>query len=283
MDSFSFHRFFGETNRWEAPIGQRWALGDLLAYVEGLGTDVLSLQTIHVADKSAPGISALRDELGRIGVACIYAWGHRNGLENGRSPEKLADALAAMRAASELGCRTVRVVCGDQDSWSSDRGERGLQISQLRAPLADIGREAERLGLVVAVENHADRPVADVVDLVAGIGSAHVGICLDVGNAVRVGDDPVEAVEAAAPWIVMTHLRDLRTDGASPGDPAGWWPCVALGEGDLDIPGILGALQRAPRCDDWVVEISNVLPRTSELAVLDASLAYLRARLTARA
>ncbi len=55
MDSFSFHRFFGETNRWEVPIGQRWALGDLLAYVEGLGADVLSLQTIHVADKSALG------------------------------------------------------------------------------------------------------------------------------------------------------------------------------------------------------------------------------------
>ena len=281
MDSFSFHRYFGEANRWETPVSPLWHLNDLLEFVGGLGTDVLSLQTIHLADQGVAALVALRSELSLMGLECIYAWGHRNGLENGLSPEKLADALAAMRAASTLGCHIVRVVCGDQDSWSPDPSVRALQLSQLRAPLAAISREAERLDLIVAVENHADRPVGDVVDLVASGDSAHLGICLDVGNAARVGDDPVEAVESALPWIVMTHLRDLSTGEASHGDPGGWWPCVPLGEGDLDVPGILDALLRAPNCHDWLVEVSNVTPGNSELAVVKSSLGYLRAWLAA--
>ena len=209
-------------------------------------------------------------------LQCIYAWGHRNGLEDGRNPEKLDAALSSMRAAKDLGCRIVRVVCGDQDPWSDDPDVRLRQVNQLRAPLETITREAERLDLVVAVENHVDRTIADVLGLVSPIGSENLGICLDVGNAMRVGDDPVSAVETALRWIVMTHLRDLRVIDASRGDPGAWWPCVALGEGDLDVPGILAALASAPRCGAWLVELSNLWPGSSELETVDASLGYLR-------
>ncbi|MCU1489221.1 MAG: sugar phosphate isomerase [Acidimicrobiaceae bacterium] len=277
VDSFSFHRFFGEANRWESPLQERWASSDLLAYVEELGVEVVSLQSIHVEDLSPAGIEWLRSELRRIGVECIYAWGHRNGLEDGRNPEKLGQAIAAMRVAASLGCRIVRVVCGDQDSWSDDRSVRGAQLERLREPIQAICREAERLGVVAAVENHADRPVRDLLDLVASIESESLGVCLDVGNAVRVGDDPVASIEAASPFIVMTHLRDLRIDEWARGQgPDGWWPCVALGDGDLDIPGILGALAHAPRCRAWLVEASNVWPGQSELEIVNSSLGYLR-------
>ncbi|MCU1491347.1 MAG: hypothetical protein JWM85_2752 [Acidimicrobiaceae bacterium] len=279
VDSFSFHRWFGEVNHWESPIGQRWGIHDLLGYVEGLGIDVLSLQTIHFEDQNTTGLEMLRAELERIGVECIYAWGHRNGLEDGQSPAKLAQAIAAIQAASDLGCRIARIVCGDQNSWSDDPERRALQLAQLRGPISEICREAERLDVVVAVENHADRSIIDVIDLVSSAGSDYLGICLDVGNAARVSDDLVAAVESALPWVVMTHLRDLRID-SSQRDPENWWPCVALGEGDLDIPGVLGALARAPRCDTWLVEVSNVWPGRSELEIVDTSLDYLRAWLT---
>ena len=53
---------------------------------------------------------------------------------------------------------------------------------------------------------------------------------------------------------------------ASRGDPAGWWPCVAIGEGDLPIPLVLDLLVEAPRCPPWLVEISNVMPGAFEPA-----------------
>ena len=135
VDSFSFHRFFGETNRWEQPAPEQWSIRELLAYVERLGIDLLSLQSVHVEDMSESAMSSLRDDLARVGLDCIFSWGHRSGLEDGRNPQKLADALAAMSAAHALGCRIVRVVCGDQESWTEDTEIRLSRARQLRAPL----------------------------------------------------------------------------------------------------------------------------------------------------
>ncbi len=276
VDSFSYHRWFGETNQWEQPLGVRWSTGQLLEHVASIGVEVLSLQTIHLDDRNPANLSRFGTELAAAGVECILAWGHRSGLEDGQSEEKLNDALHAMDAALALGCRMMRVVCGDQYSWSSDATARTERRAQLRGPLTSIARQAELVGLVVAVENHADATAAEIAQLVASIDPVHLGTCFDVGNATRVGEDLLQATTATLPYCLMTHLRDLKVQGSSRGHPAGWWPCVALGEGDLPIPAVLELLVGAPRCRAWLVEISNVLPGGFEPAVVEASLGYLR-------
>ncbi len=92
---------------------------------------------------------------------------------------------------------------------------------------------------MVAVENHADAAAAELAQLVASIDPVNLGTCFDLANAVRVGEDPLQATIATLPYCVMAHLRDLNVQDASRGNPAGWWPCVALGEGDLPIPSVL--------------------------------------------
>ncbi|HLI14813.1 MAG TPA: sugar phosphate isomerase/epimerase [Acidimicrobiales bacterium] len=281
LDSFSYHRWFGETNAWEAPVGERWTLDDLLEHVGTLDVEVVSIQTVHLPDESPATLRHLRRVLSDRGVEAIVAWGHRRGLEDGRSPERLASALAAMRFAAELGCGVVRVVCGDQHSWLADPAARRARLERLRAPLATIARAAGRLGVTVAIENHADVRVAELVALVRSIGSERLGICLDVGNAARVGDEPAQAARAAADWTVMAHLRDLRLLAESRGRPDGYWPCVPLGAGDLDLDGVLRALAGAGRCEAWLVEASNMLPGYGEEAFVTSGLAYLRAKRSA--
>ena len=83
----------------------------------------------------------------------------------------------------------------------------------------------------------------------------------------RVGEDPLQATIATLPYCVMAHLRDLNVQDALCGNPAGWWPCVALGEGDLPIPSVLELLVEAPRRPPWLVEISNVMPGGFEPAL----------------
>lgn len=276
FDSFSFHRWFGETNQWEAPVDGQWTTRDLLDQAGRLGAGVLSIQTIHLQDQTPAGLAALRCELDDLGVDRILAWGHRSGLEDGRNPEKLRSALLAMEVARTLGCRVFRVVCGDQHSWSADPAVRAARMAGLRAPLEALADRAAQLDLLVAVENHADTTMADLVPLVGSVTGDRVGICFDVGNAARVGDDPVAAAQLAAGDCFMAHLRDLDLRQASLGDPAGWWPCVALGDGDLDIPGVLGVLRGAPRCQSWLVETSNARPGQAEPEIVAASLRYLR-------
>ena len=185
VDSFSYHRWFGETNQWEQPLGVRWSTGQLLEHVASIGVEVLSLQTIHLDDRNPANLSRFGTELAAAGVECILAWGHRSGLEDGQSEEKLNDALHAMDAALALGCRMMRVVCGDQYSWSSDPTARTERRAQLRGPLTSIARQAELVGLVVAVENHADATAAEIAQLVASIDPVHLGTCFDVGNRPR--------------------------------------------------------------------------------------------------
>ena len=98
IDSFSFHRWFGEANQWELPLDARWTTHDLLAHAATLGIEVLSLQTVHVDARTSADLS-IRRELESAGVECILAWGHRKGLEDGRS-DGLRDALASMEDAS---------------------------------------------------------------------------------------------------------------------------------------------------------------------------------------
>jgi sugar phosphate isomerase/epimerase len=276
LDSFSYHRWFGEYNRWEQPLPDRWTTGDLLDHVASIGVEALSLQTIHLDDRRPASLSRLGTELAAAGVECILAWGHRRGLEDGESEEKLNDALGAMDTALYLGCRIMRVVCGDQFSWSSDPGARRERQARLRKPLTEIARQAQQVGLLIAIENHADATAAEVAQLVEAIDPVHLGTCFDLGNAVRVGEDPLEAATVTHPYCLMAHLRDLKIQETSRGDPAGWWPCTSLGEGDLPIASVLDLLARAPRCAAWLVEISNVLPGEVEPALVEASLAYLR-------
>jgi hypothetical protein len=74
----------------------------------------------------------------------------------------------------------------------------------------------------------------------------------------------------------MCHLRDLKIQEASIGDPTALWPCVALGRGDLDVPSILTELLQASRCRAWLVEASIAYGGVPEDDIVGESLAYLR-------
>ena len=74
-----------------------------------------------------------------------------------------------MDAALALGCRVMRVVCGDQYFWSPDPRAVVNTTSALTC-IADSYRQGTRsVGLVVAVENHADAAAAELAQLVASI------------------------------------------------------------------------------------------------------------------
>ncbi len=87
-----------------------------------------------------------------------------------------------------------------------------------------------------------------------------VGVNLDPANFVMVtGQDPVEAVEILAPYIIHTHIKDgkmlVRTDpkiiydsfavgGIEGLNAADYFKEVAVGTGDVDYPAYLAALKR---------------------------------------
>ncbi len=66
-----------------------------------------------------------------------------------------------------------------------------------------------------------------------------LGLCLDVGHALRAGADPVEAIFECQTRLFDVHLKDTL---AGPGDLKD--RPVELGFGHLDLRGIMSALQQ---------------------------------------
>ena len=112
------------------------------------------------------------------------------------------------------------------------RGRRSLELA---APIAEKHR------LPLAVENHKDHRNDERVALFEYISSEFVGACVDTGNSVALLEDPVETVEALAPWAHCVHLKDqavqLYKDGFLLGD-------IPLGQGFLDLQRMVAILRR---------------------------------------
>ena len=274
IDSFSYHRYFGDVGKWESAAPFRWSTLDFLDRAGELEVEIVSLQTVYLEDLSVDGMRELRGQLAQRGLRSVLAWGHRSGLESGLSPARLDDATACLDYSVALGAPLMRIVCGDQFSWAQPAAERRERLTPMLKVLA--ARAAE-LGLDLAVENHADFAMGDLVGLVEAAGAPNLGICLDLGNAVRVGDDPVEAAELAAPLARMIGVKDLAIQPGSIGKPWESWPSVPFGHGDIDVAAALSAVPVSARMHGWFIEMANMHPDyADEDAAVEESVRFVR-------
>lgn len=88
----------------------------------------------------------------------------------------------------------------------------------------------------LALENHKDWRINEMVELLREIDSSHVGVNLDTGNNIALLDDPIETVRALAPYTITTHLKDMGVEEYEDGFQLAEVP---LGEGFLDLRKIV--------------------------------------------
>jgi inosose dehydratase len=97
--------------------------------------------------------------------------------------------------------------------------------------------------------------------------ATEIGLCLDTGHFLAAGGDPVAAVAQWAGRINQVHVKDARLDrmaeivSQDETADAVWSRGVfcALGDGDLDVPRVLEALQTAAY-RGWIVVEQDSLP-----------------------
>jgi len=96
-----------------------------------------------------------------------------------------------------------------------------------------------------------------------------VGLCLETGHIFVCGGDPLEVLRRAPERVNHVHLKDAvrsRMDGLiADGEPspAIWTREVfcALGEGDVDLEGVLAELERL-NFAGWLVVEQDIFPQT---------------------
>jgi sugar phosphate isomerase/epimerase len=236
IDTYSYHRLLGEIRPGEQDPGERFARGtlDAIAHCRRLAVDAISLETCFLDPADALDVDGLRSEAGPLEL--VLAWGHPDGLGFAEIPGALADLVGWIALAPRLPCSLVRLVVGSPRVRRSDVVHE--QIARTVAPLREAARAASAAGVELAVENHADLTAAELCELLERVGDPVVGVCLDTANALRVGDDALDAAMVLAPWVRMLHLKDCEEPDGSVTGPRS----VPYGQGVVPLHAVLEAV-----------------------------------------
>ncbi len=260
IDSYCFHRFFGEVYDGQPVPAAPMTMDDFLAFARDLDVDGVSLESCFFPSAEESWFRELNAKLDAFRLDRVYAWGHPSGLEDGTNREAFDDMLAQIERAALIGARVMRVTPGPGpgDFRTAPRRPR---LEVLARWFGEAVRVAESHGVKLAAENHGDYTSDEMLWLVEAVGSPYFGITFDTGNFLRVLDDPVRAMEKLAKHTFATHIKDVVVrEGSTPSD---WfhYSSVPVGDGVVDVAAIIRLLKAADYAGLLAVEIDHLHPR----------------------
>ncbi len=284
IDSYSYHRRYGEARAGEAPSAHApWPLepSPVLRHALAVGADAVFLETCYLPAPEAISTEMLAPATDH-GVRVGFSWGHPwpsgafHGLDGGRSPGAEVDLRRWIDTAQRFGHDLLRITAGSPASRGDEPA--AVLVDRLIAPMRRAADYAGERGVRLALENHGDIRVEDILSIFERVDRPDVmGVTLDNVNLIRVGDDMAEGTRALAPHTLLVQLKD-HLDG----DPTVWGGpvCTALGDGVADLDGLLAILADAGFDGPVCVELASHGPDdVDELAMVERSVAWLRNRL----
>lgn len=150
------------------------------------------------------------------------------------------DRLAAVIGFAQAAGTEMVVFCHNRTREGVTTADRAALAEQL----AVHGRRARDAGIRVSLHHHFDQPVMlpeDVREFWSAIEPGAVGLTVDTAHLAKSGVTDIPAfIREFAPIIDNIHLKDYAD---------GEWRL--LGEGDLDLDGILAALAEVGY-DGWL-------------------------------
>ncbi len=126
-------------------------------------------------------------------------------------------------------------------------------------------------GIKLAIHNHGPEDKLypgpkNVYDLIKD-RDPNMGICLDIGHAIRAGADPAESIKLYKNRIFDLHIKDV-TLAAKDGK------AIEVGRGVIDFPALVKALHKAKYQGICSIEFEKDM--TDPLAGLAESIGYFR-------
>ena len=147
-------------------------------------------------------------------------------------------------------------------------------------------------GIAVSLHHHYGTAIEGDEQIKRFLEGSEMGLCLDTGHLAIGGSDPVEIAELAGPKVNHVHLKDvdLEVAGRLAARELGFREAARknafrpLGEGDVDVGGVLDRLEGSGYSGWYVLEQDSVVeaePPEGEGPVEEVgkSFAYLRERL----
>jgi len=206
---------------------------DILEHCHSLGLGAVRM-SLPSADPAAA--RELRRKLERYGMRVIVS------LPTPKDKGAVAAYEDMVRAAAEVGAVTThasftarRYEEFDTSAAFKESFERHQRSVELAEPVL------RRHKMKLAIENHKGWRAAEHVAWIKRVGSEWVGACYDFGNNIALCEDPADTLRLLAPVTIYVSFKDMAVE---PYDEGFLLSEMALGEGMLDIPGMVKTLQQ---------------------------------------
>jgi sugar phosphate isomerase/epimerase len=178
-------------------------------------------------DPDDPDVAGCRRLLDEHDLTCVSMSGHAQ-LHTDEGKRRLTNVL---HAGQELGIKVLNTFTGD--------AETPEEVETFKENVRTIADEAQAAGIRLCIETDSNLlPTAEIGrKILEDIGHDWVQFNYDPGNVrYYTGAVPEEDVEYALPRLGHFHLKDQRGGKGVADFPP-------LGEGEVDIPRILGRLR----------------------------------------
>jgi 3-oxoisoapionate decarboxylase len=149
-----------------------------------------------------------------------------------------------VRLARDAGATVFRTACLSGRRYETFKSAEefrefaGRSHNSLR--LAEPVLKRHRLRM--ALENHKDWLVPELLEIVRKFSSEWIGICVDTGNSIALMEDAMSVIEEYAPFAFSVHLKDMAFGEYGEGFLLAEVP---LGQGFLSIARVVEILRKA--------------------------------------
>ena len=224
----------------------------------------------------------LRDELDRRKLTLLASWVSVWLHDEKRHEQSAADCVRTAKLLAAVGGTDCLIVLGSDPYTDPIRTQNsgritaamGMDEVQWRVFAAAADAVARRVmdetGLRTVFHHHIGTWIetpAETERLMAMTDGDHLGLVFDTGHWAFGGGDPLAGIHQFADRIWHVHFKDHDPEVARQSRLRGWDGPGAvgqgifpeLGQGDVDFPGVLRALD-AIHYDGWIVVEQDVLP-----------------------
>ena len=169
--------------------------------------------------------------------------------DRGQHALVLENAELVVTRLARLGGRTLGTSVGPLRGAAAKSKKTTEQLDAQADCLKQVVALAAKHGIVVNLHNHTyevENGLHDLTGTLERIPDMKLGP--DLNWLVRGGVNPADFIRRYGKQIVFLHLRDQRRDGK--------W-VEAIGEGDMDFPGIAAALAEVDFGGDAIIELAH--------------------------
>lgn len=159
--------------------------------------------------------------------------------ERKEARKKIDDAGLTLMGAGVISLNNNEAEIRRAFEYTKDAGMPTIVCMPKRDAIDTLEKIAKDYEIRAAIHNHGpgDKNFPSPNDAWNAVKDrdARLGLCIDIGHTVRIGEDPAEAIKKYASRLYDLHIKDV-TAATAKGDT------IAMGRGVIDLVAVVKAL-----------------------------------------